>query len=154
MWPDCKSPPIDFFNYCKLFVQQREPSLADEIHLTEAFTRFFAGTIASLMWSLWITIAFAAINGGILIVAAVSKLKINSVKWKSSVVTPRIVYVGAILLLGVLLIVLWRQVIRYFRSVRLKEAETVYFAFYLASTKGTREDPQIETGTRAEMKSE
>ena len=105
MWPDCKSPPIDFFNYCKLFVQQREPSLADEIHLTEAFTRFFAGTIASLMWSLWITIAFAAINGGILIVAAVSKLKINSVKWKSSVVTPRIVYVGAILLLGVLLIV-------------------------------------------------
>lgn len=130
MWSQSKWSRKSFFNYCKLVIIGNGGLLADEVNMAEGLTRFFAGTVVALGISTWLLVA-SVITQVLLIVALISapkwggKLAI-SVQWTSQ---------GFCLVLTVVLIFVlqWicRRIVKRFRTVRFKEVETVYYAFYL-----------------------
>lgn len=135
MWLAGGISPKAFFNHCKLVVAKNDPMLADEIGAVEGRTRFFAGTVAALRVS--VCLAAVILIGDIAIVVASAFVDIHGVEWSSSVWTPRIFYLALTVALVGVLVCVYLAIVRSFRLARLKEVETVYHAFYLASTGGS-----------------
>jgi hypothetical protein len=134
MWPENGTlqdfpSPTTFFNYCKLVVISSGGGLADEVDMAESLTRFFAGTVAALRLSAWLL--GAALVTQVLLTAAwffasSQGITFTLAEWKFQGF-----YSAATIALMFAMQRMTRQIVIRFRKVRLKEAGTVYHAFYL-----------------------
>jgi mannose-6-phosphate isomerase-like protein (cupin superfamily) len=109
----------EFFNYCKMVIYKEGRAgdpLVDEVHFAEATVRFYAGTHAGL-----------GLSSGALLTA----LLVQAFLWAPSTPLPKdLSLVATAALLGVVLL-MKRAIVHRFRTLRLKEVDTVYDAFYL-----------------------
>jgi hypothetical protein len=132
MWSERTTSPKSFFNFCKLAVIGGDGALAEEINMAEGLSRFFAGTVIALKISIWlIAVSLAgqlALAGAFTLAPHFGVKPQLSIKWISQgfyfVLTLGFVFA---------LVLIRRKIVRRFRYVRLKEAGTVYHAFYLYS---------------------
>lgn len=115
-----------FFSYCKLVISKEDGVLREEINAAEGNTRFLVGTYSALKVSFWILLILLAFH---LIAMAVLRIRGTSVAdlGRSHFASPG---------LSTLLLILGSyaaqiHIKRHFRKLRLKEADTVYDAFYL-----------------------
>ena len=120
----------EFFNYCKTTVLYSRPQVGDalvaEIQTAEALVRFYAGTFYALVYGMWMLTALFVWQVAWLI--AKSRPSIQS-DWKASI--PQL---STIVMTGLLAGSGWamqRMIVKRFRTMRLKEVDTVYDAFYL-----------------------
>jgi hypothetical protein len=115
-----------FFNYCKLVISQEDSILREEINAAEGNTRFLVGIYRALRLSLWVFITLLACQ---LIAMVVLHIRGTPV---ADLVRSHL----ASLALSTLLLAAGSRaaqiyIKRDFRDSRLKEADTVYDAFYL-----------------------
>lgn len=119
----------EFFNYCKMKVYSASTmkgrALAEEIDMAEAIVRFFAGTYYSLVLSL-------------ILVGPIAILQIAQFYKKHgfAVLDGKEDLPSLLLSLTFIFVfLLCKRLIKLkFRHLRLKEADTVFEAFYLVST--------------------
>lgn len=141
MWPKKKISPKSFFNYCKLVLIGSNGTLADEANAAEGLTRFFAGTVAAFRLSIWmlgLTLSIQAV-----IIATVKLGPRWGMVWAIPVDWQfQISYEALTLVLIFILQQMCRLIVKKFRHLRQKEAETVFHAFYLCSKQlgGNRKD--------------
>jgi hypothetical protein len=115
-----------FFNYCKLVISKEDSILREEINAAEGNTRFLVGTYSALRLSVWAFVSLLAIQ---LIVIAVLHIRGITV---ADLARSHL----ASLALSTLLLAAGSRVAqiyikRYYRDLRLREADIVYNAFYL-----------------------
>jgi hypothetical protein len=118
----------EFFNYCKLVVYHSsrglDEPLLDEIHFAEATVRFYAGTYTALRVSMFLLIPLLLVEAGLVANRVAEGTSLASLR-------PEWLHLGITI---VFLVVSWRMertILRRFRTLRLKEVDTVYDAFYL-----------------------
>ncbi|HEX3530974.1 MAG TPA: cupin domain-containing protein [Thermoanaerobaculia bacterium] len=117
----------EFFNYCKMVVlhSSRSPgdALIEEVHYAEATVRFYAGTYTGLRPSLLLLVTLLV---GQIIFLAVPGLRgqygLSTMKVINAFVTMALIAASAQTM---------RIILKRFRTLRLKEVDTVYDAFYL-----------------------
>jgi mannose-6-phosphate isomerase-like protein (cupin superfamily) len=115
----------EFFNYCKLVILNSGRSIGDslveEVHYAEATVRFYAGTYTGLILSLCLLLILLVGQAAVLF-GFVGFLRISLLKG-----------INAALTLGLILVFLIMKdlIVKRFRTLRLKEVDTVYDAFYL-----------------------
>ncbi len=117
----------EFFNYCKMVIahssKEMGESLKEEIYFAEAMTRFFAGTYVAVNISLYIIIALSIILSLSLILSHFGII--------ASVGIYNVYNFISSLFLITLFVLLKYSLVKKFRTLRLKEVDTVYDAFYL-----------------------
>ncbi|MGC1374801.1 MAG: hypothetical protein WA821_01170 [Anaerolineales bacterium] len=130
MWPNNGAFPKSFFNYCKLVIAKSNKELTDEVNSAEGLTRFLAGTVEALRISKWLFIAFLLLHVLFAFVVWLFHLPLapDMLKWQIQGVYFCLATISIFALLWI-----QQQIISHFRFVRLKEAETVYNAFYLCA---------------------
>src|SRR5215213_4295528 len=116
----------EFFNYCKLVIYhasgtQGDP-LLDEVHFAEATVRFYAGTYTGLGISTGLLGLLLMIESGILLPRFLEGASPDLLKSQGL-----LFFATAVLLLVGLK--MRRGLLRRFRTLRLKEVDTVYDAF-------------------------
>jgi len=130
----------EFFNYCKTAILHASKGLTDEltqeVQLAEAHTRYYAGTHFGLVISIW-GLVF------LLVTQAVSlRLPIEGDPGNGKKI---VMLLSTLSMVGAME---WmrRMILRRFRTLRLKEVDTVYDAFYLVNrnevARGERERAQ------------
>ncbi|RJP61087.1 MAG: hypothetical protein C4539_20400 [Ignavibacteriales bacterium] len=117
----------EFFNYCKMVIANSSKecgdSLKEEIFFAEAMTRFFSGTYMAINISLYITAVLAIVLSLFITlsffgtVQTIKKYNIYNLAFCISI----------IILFGIIKLC----IVKKFRTLRLKEVDTVYDAFYL-----------------------
>lgn len=132
MWSESKTSSMGFFNYCKLAVIGNGGALADEVVMAEGATRFFAGTGLALRMSTRL-LAVSLFAQGLLVAVLTLAPRWGiepglTVQW-----IPESFHLALTLVLTFVFPWICRQIVKHFRGVRLREAETVYHAFYLYS---------------------
>jgi len=119
-----------FFNYCKLVISQEDSVLREEINAAEGNTRCLVGTYSALRLSLWIFVTLLIFQ-----LTAMTILHIRGI----SVAGLARSHLASLVLSTLILIAGSRaaqiHIKRQFRGIRLKEADTVYDAFYLVCQK-------------------
>jgi hypothetical protein len=114
----------EFFNYCKMVIyhagRELGNAVVDEVHFAEAIVRFYAGTYYSLFFSFWILLFLILLQ----VVYSFSNVSLDDL-----VRTKHIVLITLIMIFG--LLYLQKLIVKRFRTLRLKEVDTVYDAFYL-----------------------
>jgi hypothetical protein len=130
MWPKLETSPKTFFNYCKLVVIDKDEALAEEVLTAEGLTRFFAGTFAGLDLSSKLLLVSFLFQVAIMIwefffpgTAIANGLFFE---WKT-----QCVYLILTLMIFLAAQRMCHQITKRFRTLRAKEAETVFQAFYL-----------------------
>jgi len=114
----------EFFNYCKMVVYHKcrglNDPLLDEIHFSEATIRFYAGTYAGLRITS-------------LLLSLLLIWEIGLAWWAAETVPPESLKLHVLATAGLLIVglVMQRAILKRFRTLRLKEVDTVYDAFYL-----------------------
>jgi mannose-6-phosphate isomerase-like protein (cupin superfamily) len=126
MWREPDNQGKAFFNFCKLSIAAscRQPgdALLEEIHYAEATARFYAGVHLALVVSCWALALvlplqlWAVLNGQIAARAGIVAAAVSAG-----------LAAGAF--------AMSRQIVARFRTLRLKEVDCVYEAFYLTSLK-------------------
>ncbi|HEX7186045.1 MAG TPA: cupin domain-containing protein [Thermoanaerobaculia bacterium] len=115
----------EFFNYCKMVIYQSGKGvgdpLVDEVYFAEATVRFYAGTYRGLEISFWLLLALLALQL-VLFAPTILSAPISSPKWLNLFAT-----ISLIVVVGLMK----RTIVGRFRTLRLKEVDTVYDAFYL-----------------------
>jgi hypothetical protein len=140
-----------FFNYCKLVISSKEDSvLREEINAAESSTRFLVGTYSALRLSLWIFVTLLAFQ---LTAMAVSHIRGISVADLSQSHLISLVVYTTLLILGSH--AARNHIKKHFRRLRLKEADTVYDAFYLVCKEKDHDakspcDPETTRSTFSE----
>jgi mannose-6-phosphate isomerase-like protein (cupin superfamily) len=113
----------EFFNYCKMVIyhasRQLGDALVEEVHFAEAIVRFYAGTYFGLLISFWMLLGLFLFQAVVFITYGREKsiLKITNILMT-------LAFAGAVYLMQ-------RMIVQRFRTLRLKEVDTVYDAFYL-----------------------
>ncbi|TVL95569.1 MAG: hypothetical protein CV087_24240 [Candidatus Brocadia sp. WS118] len=116
----------EFFNYCKMVIIHSSQSLGsplkEEIELTEATVRFFAGTYFALKYSLLVLGAFL-----------LSQLVALGVQISQGITIGTNLYLHICLTLALLSLsyLMNRSIRKEFRIRRFKEVDSVYDAFFL-----------------------
>jgi mannose-6-phosphate isomerase-like protein (cupin superfamily) len=119
----------EFFNYCKMVVYSAVGKIGDvviqEVNLAEAHVRYYAGTYYALFYSFWIliTASFIQCIGSILVFFHLVSF-VSTSKWLYL-----LIFINVILLF--ICIVIGKMILKRFRTLRLKEVDAVYDAFYL-----------------------
>jgi hypothetical protein len=134
MWPQSNASPKSFFNYCKLAIIDGGGALAEEVNTAEGITRFFAGTFTGLRLSIWLLLGSVSVQILLMVGLAFAQKAGSSVilglDWKT-----QSIYLVLSLVLVFALLWMCRRIIEQFRTIRQKEAETVFHAFYLYVTQ-------------------
>jgi hypothetical protein len=138
MWPQNHESPKSFFNYCKLAVIDGGGTLADEVNTAEGNTRFFAGTLMGMRLSIWLL--KVSIIFQVLVIIGLALAQIAGVSPLALDWTTQIIYLILSLLLRRALFWMCGRIIEQFRTIRLKEAGTVFSAFYLYVTRPYRQE--------------
>jgi mannose-6-phosphate isomerase-like protein (cupin superfamily) len=116
----------EFFNYCKMVIchstTPREDSVLQEVHLSEGTVRFYAGAYYALRYALWLLVPLCLIHG-VMFWVEPSRAPWIDFRWVHILVT---------VTLTVVAFQIKRTLLLRFRTLRLKEVDTVYDAFYLA----------------------
>lgn len=129
----------EFFNYCKTAIvhgsMQQGVNLKDEIHNEEATVRFFAGLFFAIRYSLLLIFASLAIHAYSWIsydnpVITSAYIKISQIPRESI-----FLHFSIALFLVFAFLYLKHQIVRRFRTLRMREVDTVYNAFYLINQK-------------------
>jgi hypothetical protein len=133
MWSESRAFVKNFFNYCKLVIIKSGGGMADEINMAEGLTRFFAGTFAALRLS--VSVLCIGLVFQLLLVA----MLILVPRWGITLPFPAQWTVQGFystFTLALIFVLRWicRLIVKRFRVIRMKEAEVVYYAFYLQST--------------------
>jgi hypothetical protein len=130
LWSEHISSPKSFFNYCKLVIAESGGALAEETYIAEGLTRFFAGTYSALR-----------VSTVMLIISLIIQL-LFSFKWLTiliggAFINSDMIFVQIITSVLFILVLWWMQrlIVKKFRRIRLKEAETIFYAFFLISQK-------------------
>lgn len=115
----------EFFNYCKMVIYHASRQLGDavveEVHLAEALVRFYAGTYYGLWISLYMLVA-SSITQGIVLLRQ---------EWEPSTPIFKILNLVVTIFLVAAVYLSQDMIVQRFRTLRLKEVDTVYDAFYL-----------------------
>ena len=126
----------EFFNYCKIAVvhggKSHGANLKDEIHNEEATVRFFAGVFFALKYSLFLLVGLLLFQGYIWIFCA--KQDPQSI-FSGTPLESTILHFFVTLFLIVTFGLLKLPIIRRFRTLRLREVDAVYNAYYLINRK-------------------
>lgn len=150
MWPNNGALfSKSFFNYCKLVVVKNNRELTDEVNSAEGLTRFFAGTVLALRISNWLLAVFLLLHVLFVFVVWLFHLPLatDMLKWQIQGVYFCLATISMFALLWI-----QQRIISRFRFVRLKEAETVYNAFYLCVGSNPPNDQMQRTRRKAVAK--
>ena len=133
MWSENRAFVKNFFNYCKLVIIKSGEGMADEINMAEGLTRFFAGTFAALRLSVLVLCT------GLIFQLLLVAMLILVPRWGIALPFPaQWTFQGfySIFTLALIFVLQWicRLIVKRFRVIRMKEAEVVYYAFYLQLT--------------------
>jgi hypothetical protein len=134
MWSINNSSPKSFFNYCKLRLVSKDEALSDEVNAAESLTRFFAGTVSASRLSIRVldfVLVVQILSIAIFVLGPGWGLNLPiALDWQF-----QIFYLLLTLVLIFVLNRCCRLIVKMFRHVRLKEAETVYHAFFISSER-------------------
>jgi hypothetical protein len=134
MWSQSQASPKSFFNYCKLVINDGGGTLADEVNTAEGATRFFAGTFTGMRLSVWLLVISFLVQLLVIVGLTLAQRAGSSITlvldW-----TVQSIHLALSLVLIFALLWMCRQIIVRFRTIRQKEAETVFHAFYLCATR-------------------
>jgi len=125
----------EFFNYCKMAIYHASRQLGDavveEVHFAEAMVRFYAGTYYALRISFWMLLALSMLQVIFFFIFKVNSEKQPALAISMAVTPMKIISMGVTAILIVAVFKMKQMIVARFRTLRLKEVDTVYDAFYL-----------------------
>lgn len=119
-----------FFNYCKLVISKEDKVLREEINMAESNTRFLVGTYSALKLSLWMFVILVACQLAMAIRRIVEGIVVADLAQShlTSLVLSTLLLIAGTYAAQI-------HIKKHFRRHRLREADTVYDAFYLVCEK-------------------
>lgn len=132
-----------FLNYCKMVVYHLSLKLGDtlvlEVNRAEATMRFFAGTYYAFFSSCWVLLAALLVQVGVPTIEGIQQT-FSGLGVLEIIEHYRVINIFLTFVLGLAVFIMQQMILRRYRTLRIREVDLVYEAFYLIHQQDEKHD--------------